>query len=111
MSQTITHVIDATGAFGVALLMFLENVFPPLPSELIMPLAGFVAVDGRTSLWLVILGGSAGSLAGAVLHSQYPLVTDWLDPASTGVVVLLVAICLYHVVTHSPSSVPVGDSG
>jgi len=43
MFDWITSLIDGMGAFGVALLMFLENVFPPIPSELIMPLAGFNA--------------------------------------------------------------------
>ena len=46
--------------------MFLENVFPPIPSELIMPLAGFNAVTGKQNLVLVIAAGPAGSLAGAL---------------------------------------------
>lgn len=67
MFDWITGVIDAVGAFGVGLLMLLENVFPPIPSELIMPLAGFNAATGSMSLIAVILMGSAGSLAGALL--------------------------------------------
>ena len=67
MFDWITNLIDSMGAFGVALLMFLENVFPPIPSELIMPLAGFNAARDTMSLPLVILAGSAGSLAGAYL--------------------------------------------
>ncbi|EIE51381.1 alkaline phosphatase [Salipiger aestuarii] len=67
MFDWITNLIDAMGAFGVALLMFLENVFPPIPSELIMPLAGFNAARGTMSLPLIIAAGSAGSLAGAYL--------------------------------------------
>ena len=51
----------------IALLMFLENVFPPIPSEVIMPLAGSSATDGRLSIIGVIAAGSAGSLAGALL--------------------------------------------
>jgi membrane protein DedA with SNARE-associated domain len=53
-----------SGYLGIGLLMFLENLFPPIPSELIMPLAGFIAGDGRLSLVGVVLAGSAGSLAG-----------------------------------------------
>lgn len=49
---------------GIAFLMFLENVFPPLPSELIMPLAGFQTGQGKLSLWGVILAGAFGSLIG-----------------------------------------------
>nr|WP_194443572.1 DedA family protein [Pseudoroseomonas aerophila] len=44
--------------------MFLENLFPPIPSELIMPLAGFVAARGGMSLWLAILAGTLGSVIG-----------------------------------------------
>ncbi|SHJ00893.1 DedA family protein [Wenxinia saemankumensis] len=67
MFDWITGWIDSMGAFGVGLLMFLENVFPPIPSELVMPLAGFNAARGDMSLILVILAGSIGSLAGAAL--------------------------------------------
>lgn len=52
---------------AIAALMFLENAFPPIPSELIMPMAGFNAARGGTSLWLAIVAGAAGSLAGAWL--------------------------------------------
>lgn len=63
----ITSFISATGVVGVALLMFAENLFPPIPSELIMPLAGFTSARGEMSLWLALVAGSAGSLLGAVL--------------------------------------------
>ena len=49
---------------GIAFLMFLENVFPPIPSELVMPLAGFTAGRGDLSMWGVILAGLVGSLVG-----------------------------------------------
>lgn len=65
MFDWITGFMDSTGYFGVALLMFLENVFPPIPSELVMPLAGYHAAQGEQNVWLVILAGSIGSLAGA----------------------------------------------
>ncbi|MBK8908575.1 MAG: DedA family protein [Rhodospirillales bacterium] len=54
------------GYVGVALLMFGENLFPPIPSELIMPLSGFSAASGKMNLFLVILAGSVGSLLGAL---------------------------------------------
>jgi membrane protein DedA with SNARE-associated domain len=63
----ITGLVQQTGYLGVAFLMFLENVFPPIPSELIMPLAGFNAANGQMSIWLVILAGTVGSLAGAYM--------------------------------------------
>jgi hypothetical protein len=43
------------GSLGIALLMFAENVFPPIPSELIMPLAGFSAAQGQRNLVIVIV--------------------------------------------------------
>ncbi len=43
MLEWITNTINYFGYWGIALLMFLENLFPPIPSELIMPLAGFTA--------------------------------------------------------------------
>jgi membrane protein DedA with SNARE-associated domain len=55
------------GTLGIALLMFAENVFPPIPSELIMPLAGFSAAQGERNLLMVIIAGSIGSLLGALL--------------------------------------------
>jgi membrane protein DedA with SNARE-associated domain len=50
---------------GIALLMFAETVFPPIPSEVVMPIVGFLAADGRVSLAGGIASGTAGSLAGA----------------------------------------------
>ncbi|GHG12632.1 DedA family protein [Paracoccus aerius] len=65
MFDWITSFLDSGGALAIAALMLLENVFPPIPSELIMPLAGFNAARGGTPLWLAILAGGLGSLAGA----------------------------------------------
>lgn len=67
MFDWIAALIDKIGPLGVALLMFAENVFPPIPSELIMPLAGFNAAQGRMGLITVILAGTIGSVAGATL--------------------------------------------
>lgn len=65
MFDWITSILESGGALAIAALMFLENVFPPIPSELIMPMAGFNAARGGTPLWLAILAGGLGSLAGA----------------------------------------------
>lgn len=55
-------------AYGlIALAMLLENLFPPIPSELIMPLAGYLVQQGRLQLIPVLLAGLAGTLAGAWL--------------------------------------------
>lgn len=65
MVEWIAKGIGELGYFGVALLMFVENLFPPIPSEVVMPLAGFAAARGDLTLTGVILAGSAGSLLGA----------------------------------------------
>lgn len=62
----IERIIGSAGYPGIALLMLLENVLPPLPSELIMPMAGFVAASGELSLFGVILAGTLGSVVGAL---------------------------------------------
>ena len=72
MFDWIISVLGSAGYLGLALLMFLENVFPPLPSELIMPLAGFLAHQGQMNPVLAVLSGAAGSLAGAWLWYAVP---------------------------------------
>ncbi|MFV0303469.1 MAG: DedA family protein [Paracoccus sp. (in: a-proteobacteria)] len=64
MFDWITNLLESGGALAIAALMFLENVFPPIPSELIMPMAGFNAARDGTSLLLAILAGGIGSVAG-----------------------------------------------
>jgi membrane protein DedA with SNARE-associated domain len=66
MIDWITGLMNTLGYAGIALLMFLENIFPPIPSEIVMPLAGFTSVQGGMSLVGVILAGAFGSLAGAL---------------------------------------------
>ncbi len=65
MASWIESIVHTTGVLGIALLMLLENVFPPIPSELIMPLAGYTAAQGQANIVLIILAGTVGSLAGA----------------------------------------------
>jgi membrane protein DedA with SNARE-associated domain len=65
MFEWIAKLVEDGGYLGIAALMLAENLFPPIPSELIMPLAGFAAARGELNLVLTILAGAAGSLAGA----------------------------------------------
>lgn len=67
MSKTISAVVGATGYAGIAFLMALESTMVPLPSELVMPFAGFLAAEGRFNIWLVIFFSSVGSLAGSLV--------------------------------------------
>lgn len=64
MLEWIQNTMSTLGYPGVALLMFVENLFPPIPSELIMPLAGFTAGRGELSFIWVVVAGSLGSLLG-----------------------------------------------
>jgi len=63
---TITAFISAIGYLGVFVLMFLESTMIPLPSELVMPFAGFLVAMGEMSLWPVIIASVLGSLAGSL---------------------------------------------
>lgn len=67
MFDWLTGVVQSSGYAGIALLMLAENAFPPIPSELIMPLAGFTAAQGQLNVVLVVLSGTLGSMAGALL--------------------------------------------
>lgn len=58
--------MDRLGLAGVTLMMFLENVFPPIPSELIMPMAGFSSAMGDMNIVAVIIAGTLGSVLGAL---------------------------------------------
>ena len=64
-SNWILDLIRESSYLGVGLLMFAETLFPPVPSEVVMPVAGFLAGDGRMSIVGAIAAGTAGSLAGA----------------------------------------------
>ncbi|HQZ14142.1 MAG TPA: DedA family protein [Devosia sp.] len=65
MSGWITEVITQAGYLGIFLLMLLESIFPPIPSELIIPFAGFSAAQGNLNVFGVILAATVGSLVGA----------------------------------------------
>ena len=63
----ITAVIGATGYLGVALLMGIESACVPLPSEIIMPFAGYQVYLGHLSLWGVATAGALGCNVGSAL--------------------------------------------
>ena len=66
VSEWVLAIMDKLGLVGVSLMMFLENIFPPIPSELIMPAAGFAAATGQMNLFAVIIAGTIGSIIGAL---------------------------------------------
>lgn len=85
MIETVTLLIERAGYGGIALLMFIETIFPPLPSELILPFAGLSASQGSLSLPLVILASTFGSMAGTlfiygvahILHEAH--IVGWIN--------------------------------
>ena len=73
MTELLKNWIETTmasaGNFGIAMLMFAENIFPPIPSELIMPLAGFTAhtkPESGLTVTSVIIAGVLGTMAGTM---------------------------------------------
>ncbi len=67
MDQWINDFLEQFGVGGVGALMLLENVFPPIPSEVVMPWAGYSVSQGDMSFFAVVVAGSIGSFAGAML--------------------------------------------
>jgi membrane protein DedA with SNARE-associated domain len=64
MENWIIHLVNAAGYWGVAFLMLLETVFPPIPSEVIMTVAGVSAARGNMTLGGVVASGTAGAMLG-----------------------------------------------
>ncbi len=61
----VRDVIESWGVFGLVFLLFLENLFPPIPSELILPLAGFLIGSGELGWAEALAASTTGSLLGA----------------------------------------------
>jgi membrane protein DedA with SNARE-associated domain len=77
LAEWVTDVIERLGYVGVALLVALENLFPPIPSEIVLPFAGFVARDGKATLWGMIVAATIGSMIGAL--TLYGIAA-WIGP-------------------------------
>jgi membrane protein DedA with SNARE-associated domain len=72
----IEQVIGALGLPGIGIVMFAENVFPPIPSELVMPFAGFMVSQGTYNFFLVLLAGTLGSVFGSLVLYYFGM---WAD--------------------------------
>lgn len=66
MADWVIRLIEQSGYLGVAFLMFLETIFPPIPSEVIMPVAGVAAGQGRMNFAAVVACGTAGAMLGNI---------------------------------------------
>lgn len=64
--QWAEQIVSTMGYLGIALLMLLENLFPPIPSEVIMPFAGSLVSTGEMNFVGVFIAGTIGALAGAI---------------------------------------------
>lgn len=67
MQELIITIMQQYGYVGVALLIAIENIFPPIPSEVILTFGGFMTTYTTLNIWMVILAATAGSLIGAVI--------------------------------------------
>ncbi|SDD55758.1 membrane protein DedA, SNARE-associated domain [Glycomyces harbinensis] len=65
--QWVLGLMESLGEVGVGLALAIESVFPPIPSELILPVAGYLAYDGKMNFWLVMLCAAIGSMLGAYI--------------------------------------------
>jgi len=68
IAQSIVQYIGDMGYFGIFILMFLESTFFPFPSEIIMIPAGYLAFKGEMNIYIIILVGIIGSVAGALFN-------------------------------------------
>lgn len=67
MENWITEIMNSYGYMGIFLLIMLENIFPPIPSEVILTFGGFMTTTTNMSILGVVVASTAGSVAGAVV--------------------------------------------
>jgi membrane protein DedA with SNARE-associated domain len=85
MVEWIIGLTNSLGYWGIGFLMFLENIFPPIPSELIMPLAGFTVSQGKMDFSLAVIAGTVGTMAGTYAWYylgrlvNYQRLSDWTN--------------------------------
>ncbi|MBZ0294000.1 MAG: DedA family protein [Anaerolineae bacterium] len=68
VTKLVENIVVTFGAPGITIIAFFENLFPPTPSEILYPLAGKMASEGRTSVVAVVVAGLIGSLGGSLLY-------------------------------------------
>ncbi len=67
MNATIISIINKFGYIGILLLIAIENIFPPIPSEVILTFSGFIAESAELNLFLIIIYATLGSVLGAII--------------------------------------------
>lgn len=63
----ILNIINKFGYFGIFMLIMIENLFPPIPSEIILTFSGFIADEAHLNLILIIISSTLGSVIGAII--------------------------------------------
>ena len=66
--EATVRFVDQMGYVGVLVMMTLESTFVPLPSELVMPQAGYLAASGKMNIWIAVLMATIGSILGALIN-------------------------------------------
>ncbi len=67
MGEWVVRLIEQSGYLGIGFLMFLETIFPPIPSEVIMSLAGVAAAQGKLGFGWAVASGTAGAMLGNIV--------------------------------------------
>lgn len=67
MEEWIFNIIENYGYLGVFLIIVIENVFPPIPSELVLPFSGFMTTKTELSVAMMIVASTAGSVVGGTI--------------------------------------------
>lgn len=85
MESLIIQAMEQFGYVGILLLIALENIFPPIPSEVILTFGGFMTTYAKLNVWGVILSATLGALVGAVILYKFGSIftpeklENWLD--------------------------------
>ncbi len=67
VANWIENLIDTIGYPGIVIVMAIENIFPPIPSELVLPFAGSLSAKGEMNFWAAVAAGTIGALIGAIV--------------------------------------------
>lgn len=76
MQAWVTDIMEQFGYLGIFLMMALENVFPPIPSEIVLPFGGFMTTYSDLTVVGVIIAATVGSILGAIILYGIGLLID-----------------------------------
>jgi membrane protein DedA with SNARE-associated domain len=76
MQEWVTNIMEQFGYLGIFFMMALENVFPPIPSEIVLPFGGFMTTNSDLTVMGVIITATGGSVLGAIILYGIGLLID-----------------------------------